>query len=163
MAAVAVLAEASGVRVLAAMAGNAITGNSSTASERGRVAIAARNICMRAIQRKARLRVVIELPRLPERWIVARVALPAECAAMRVVVRVAGDAIAIGIMKRRGCMAAITRRLRVRAEQRKTREVVVEPHPADPVGCDMTIPALCTQLAVMRVFIAVAANAASRN
>ncbi len=177
MATAAVFAEATGVFVLTAMTGNAITGTRGAvvakevnAEEvlaqalfgRACVAASAGNSGMRAAQHKGGLGVVIELPRLPGGWIVANVALLAERAAMRVVACVAGNTVSPGVVKGRRLMAIVTSYLRVRAQEWKAHQVMVEPYVRSPVGGDVTARALCTQLPVMCIVIGVAAGAASR-
>ena len=142
MATAAVLAEASGVPVFTTMTGNTISGDSQLTLARGCVATGAGKLVVCTAQRKAGLRIVIELPRVPVRRIVASVALAGECAAMRVIVRVAGNTIGTCVVKCRRRMAPITRDFGVRTQQRKTGQVVVEKYPRHPVGRDVTAFAL---------------------
>ncbi len=177
MATAAVFAEASGVFVLTAMACDTFTGTrgavvakEGNAEEvlaqaffgRGCMAAIAGNSGVRTAQHKTGLRVVIELPRLPGRRIVASVALLAERTAMRVVACVAGNTVGPGVVKCRRLMAIVTRYVRVRAQERKAHEVMVKPYVRSPVGRDVTACTLCTQLPVMCVVILVTAGAASR-
>ncbi len=177
MATAAVLAEASGVFVLTTMACDTFTGvrgavvaKEGNAEEvlaqaffgRGCMAAIAGNGGVRTAQHKTGLRVVIELPRLPGRRIVASVALHAERAAMRVVACVAGNTVGPGVVECRRLMAIVTRYLRVRTEQRKAHQVMVEPYVRSPVGRDVAACALRAQLPVMCGVIRVAAGAASR-
>jgi len=173
----AVFAEASGVFVLTTMACDTFTGVRGAVVAKdgnteevlaqaffGRACVAtiAGNNGVRTAQHKTGLRVVIELPRLPGRRIVASVALLAERTAMRIVACVAGDTVGPGVVECRRLMAIVTRYLRVRTEQRKAHQVMVEPYVRSPVGRDVAACALRAQLPVMCGVIRVAAGAASR-
>lgn len=94
-------------------------------------------------QRKLRLNVMIELPGLPASRVVATVALVTQSAAMRIVTTMTCDTVILGIVKRRGRMTLTAGHVRVRADQRKTGNVMIEPQLSSPIGRDMAILAPC--------------------
>ena len=130
MATATIFAESSGVFVFTTMASDTFAGTRGAVVAKevnaeevlaqalfGRACVAAftgnSGVC--TAQYKTGLRVVIELPRLPGRRIVAIVALLAERAAMRVVACVAGNTVGPGVVKGRRLMAIVTSYVRVRA------------------------------------------------
>ena len=110
------------------------------------MAVVAGEIRVRAGQRKPGLPIVIKLPRTPARRIVAVVALIAEAAAMRVFVDVTRHARTAGIVVSRRCMALLAGQVRVGPEQRKTRDIVIEPYACGPARRDMTARAATPEL-----------------
>ena len=78
---------------------------------------------------------------------------------MRIVVRVTIAADWLRVMKGCGFMASAARKVRVRSEQRKRRDVVIEPELPVPAGGDMTGFAVIAELPPMRVVVAVATRA----
>ncbi len=94
-------------------------------------------------KRKLRLRVMIELPSLPVSRVVATVAPVAEPATVCIVVNMTCDTGVPGVVKRRGRMTLIAGHVRVRTEQWKTCNVMIEPQLCSPIGRDMAILAPC--------------------
>jgi len=158
----AVVAKTSGVRVLTMMAGTAVAGCRGAAPDRGFVTAAATNTGVRAAEREVGLRIVIELPRLPVRRIVAIGALVTETAVMRIVAGVAGETVGIGVKKCGGGMTLVARDVGVRTHQRKINQIVVEPYFRGPAGRNVTAFTLRPQLAFVLVVAGVAATAALR-
>ncbi len=86
---------------------------------------------------------MIELPGLPVSRVVATVAAVAESATVCIVVNMTCDTGVPSVVKRRRCMTLIAGQVRVRPDQWKTRNVMIEPQLCSPIGRDMAILAPC--------------------
>ena len=100
---------------------------------------------------------MIELPCSPVGRVVAAVTLIAEAAAMRIIVAVTGHTDAVGVVKRRSCMAALTRDIRVCTDQRKTRDVMIEPHSRSPTRGNVASYTSIAELPLMHIIVGMAA------
>lgn len=97
------------------------------------VARTAGQVCVRAVQCKFCPGVVIELPELPVIRVMAGIALCSEAALVRVFVSMAIDAAAARILEPGRQVARFTRYQRVKTNQRKAGEIMIE--------IDIVIPA----------------------
>lgn len=79
---------------------------------------------------------------------------------MRVVLRVAGDALATDVLERSRPMAIRASHPPMAAEQRKSRQVVIEDDVSAPASLVVTRVAVCSLLSAMYVIVAVACMAA---
>lgn len=106
-------------------------------------------------QREARLLCVVEAPKRPAVWIVARFASRAHAAlVMRIVV--AGSAGEWSTLERRTLVAGFARHRRMQANQRKLRQIVVESYFFAPARCVVARLAARAELAFMSIVLIVA-------
>ena len=112
-------------------------------------------------QREIGLQIMIELPGPPVRRVVTDIALLAEAAAMRVVVNMAGHACAVRIAVGGRSMTLGARNRRMGSDQRKTRDVMVEPHTRRPAGRDVALGTAIAELTEVRIIAGMAGSAIS--
>lgn len=92
----------------------------------------------------------------------ATTAVVAERTAMYVVITVAGSAGAVGIVKCRGCVTLFAGDVGVRADQRKTRNVMIEHEVCDPARRNVAGFAPIAELAEMHIIVGMAAATGGR-
>lgn len=132
MAAPAVVSEVAVVDVVGPMTIAAALAELGLPGERPPVAALAGHAGVRACERKAGLGVVLELPAQPVDGIVAARAIAGEPAFMLIVVCMAVDTVSRRSLKYPGLVAVVALGLGVPAEQRETRQVVIEKDVLDP-------------------------------
>ena len=115
--------------------------------------VVARDVQVSAIQREIRLCVVIKQPQVPRDRVVAGTTVILECAVVRVVFKMATDALSIGVWEYLAFVAGITLILVVLTQQREAREVVIEKWHVQPLRLVMTITTLLTQLTAMWLIV----------
>jgi hypothetical protein len=116
---------------------------------------------VRAGQRVARLRVVIETPTCPTIRIVAERAVRPQAAFM-VLVAVAGRADERRVLEQQRAMAFLAGYDGVTPDQGKSADVVIEGHYAPPAGLSVTLLAPAAEPAFVRVLLAVTRHARRR-
>lgn len=158
VAALAVTAKRSVMRVDAPMAAVTVSRQLERWRRLGLVAILASGLLMRACQRKLGLASVVETPAGPSIRIMAGRATATEPPLMEVLVALfAGHG---RVLVTRRTMTLLTGDLRVQSDQRKTREIVVERDALAPVDLSMTGLAPWAELSAMGIVLAMAGNAA---
>ena len=146
------------MRIVAAMTTEAIGPDRHFGGSLGRVAGVAMQTLMRASQWKARLRGMVEPPRLPTVGGMALRALGAEPAFVLGIL-VAAVACHLCILEAGRAMALLAGNPGVQSDQREARHVVVEGHLLPPAGFLVALLAARAQLAFVRVIFLVAARA----
>lgn len=142
MAAATVGSELAIVDVVGTMTVGAVLAQTRLRSERLAMAAFARDVRVCAVERETRLRVVVEQPLLPVDRVMAKEAVLAKPPLVRVVVAVTTDAVFRGILEYVRVVTLATFRLCVLAQQRKTREIVIEEHIVLPRQFAVTVEAL---------------------
>ena len=132
MAAPAVVSEVAVVDVVGPMTIAAALSKLGLPGERPPVAALAGHAAVRTRERKAGVGVVIELPAQPVDGIVAARTIGCEPAFVGIIVRMAVDAGSRRILEDPRLMAVVALGLGVPAEQRETRQVVIEKDVLDP-------------------------------
>lgn len=125
------------------------------------MALVATQRSMRTIQRKLGLRAVVELSQTPVTRVVTMSTTRTKRALVAVVLAVAAVTSLGGIAIQRGGVAVGTGHDAMRAEQHKSHLVVIELRRL-PGGFVVTIGADSTELAAMRIFFVVTADAGDR-
>lgn len=127
------------MNVIRAMTVDTIGSNLLHRFQRTSMAAVAGHVNMGSRERKIRLRIVIEQPKVPGDRVVTQRAIICEPAVMIVVFQVAADAIFFGIHKYLGLVAILALVIRVISQQWKTCQVVIKVDRVIPVDFRMTI------------------------
>lgn len=153
MAALAILAECTPVRVFAGMTGAAIGGELQTGRRFGLVTGFANDLFMRSRQREFRLTRMIKAPARPAVRIVAIAATVSEPPLMEVLVT-SGAGRRRALVRGRA-MAFLARNRGMQSDQRKARQFVIERQTLSPIGIVVASFAAFAQRALVRIVIAV--------
>jgi len=153
MTAAAVEPELTVVNVIGAMTIRTAAAESRLLCHRAPMTAFTTDVPMCTIENEAGLRIVIEPPLLPVDGVMAQRAVLDETAGVGIDFAVAIDAVFGRIAKYLGVVAGVAFRFRVRAEQRKPRQVVVEEHIFLPGVLGMTIETLRPLGALVRVIV----------
>jgi len=113
---------------------------------------------MRSVERITGLRIVIETPTRPAVRVVAQGAVARE-AAFVMSVLVAARTGARRVLERSGAMALLAGRYRVTANQRKSRDVVIESHTPPPARFLVALFAAAAELSFMGIVFLVTRHA----
>jgi len=123
--------------------------------QRHAMAIVTGDVCVRTVEYKFRLGIVIKGPDFPGDRVVAGVARVIEMTVVRVIFRMARGAIGFYVSKDLGFVATVANRLLVRAQSREASQVMIEKYRLLPLDLVMAVVALRAQRALVRFIVEV--------
>lgn len=162
MAGLTVVPESASVSIVTSMAGVAVAPHRIRTRHLFCMTRVTFNIFVRAGERETGVHIMVELPGSPTARVMTAATLIAERALVHVIFAVTRRASAVGIVERHRRVALRTGNIRVRADQRKTRDVMIEADLCDPARRNMTALTLLAELAEMQVIASVTFTASDR-
>ena len=115
--------------------------------------IPAGDVHVSTVQQKVCLYIVIEQPQVPGNRVVAGATGAVEHTIVRVIFQMAANTVVVGIMEQARLVTFDAFDIGMHTEQGELGKTMVEKRPVDPFGLIVTIAALVTELASMRVVV----------
>lgn len=155
MAAPAVRTKFTIVNIIGTMTAVAAVADSLHRCQRTAVTVVTGDIQMRAVYRETGLRIVIKQPKVPRDRVVAGLTVVLEPARVRIVIKVAVNALGIRASKYFGLVAGFTLEIVVLAQKRKSRQVMIEQRRIVPTLLRVAILASIALLAFVYLVVQV--------